>query len=103
MHRFSTSALCILFGVVGLSASLLMAACIRSISADANIYVLVCLSSAAAIAVPLAAYCRSAASSSGFSKKIAEELDHIMIGSAETSYFVDSIKKKISQDVGTTN
>ncbi len=33
---------------------------------------------------------------------ISGELDHIMIGSAETSYFVDSIKKKIDQDVQTT-
>ncbi len=33
---------------------------------------------------------------------VSQELDHIMIGSAETSYFVDSIKKKIDQDVQTT-
>jgi methyl-accepting chemotaxis protein len=33
---------------------------------------------------------------------ISQELDHIMIGSAETSYFVDSVKKKIDQDVKTT-
>lgn len=33
---------------------------------------------------------------------ISHELDFIMIGSAETSYFVDSVKKKIDQDVRTT-
>ena len=33
---------------------------------------------------------------------ISQELDHIMIGSAETSYFVDSIKKNIDQDILTT-
>ena len=33
---------------------------------------------------------------------ITRELDHIMIGAAETSYFVDSIKKKIDQDVQTS-
>lgn len=33
---------------------------------------------------------------------IGQQLDHIMIGSAETSYFVDSVKKKIDQDVQTT-
>src|SRR4051812_26094619 len=33
---------------------------------------------------------------------LSKKLDHIMIGSAETSYFVDSVKKKIDQDVQTT-
>ncbi|NMM36257.1 MAG: methyl-accepting chemotaxis protein [Glaciimonas sp.] len=33
---------------------------------------------------------------------ISHELDFIMIGSAETSYFVDSVKKKIDLDVRTT-
>lgn len=33
---------------------------------------------------------------------ISHELDFIMIGSAETSYFVDSVKKKIDMDVLTT-
>ncbi|MES2106161.1 MAG: methyl-accepting chemotaxis protein [Pseudomonadota bacterium] len=103
MHRFSTSSVCVILGVLGLVASLLMAVCISLTGADANVYLLVCLSSAAGIAVPLVAYRRNVISNSGFSKKIAEELDHIMIGSAETSYFVDSIKKKISQDVNTTN
>jgi methyl-accepting chemotaxis protein len=31
-----------------------------------------------------------------------EEVDHIMIGAAETSYFIDSIKKKVEQDLETT-
>ena len=33
---------------------------------------------------------------------ISREIDHIMIGSAETSYFVDAIKKNIDQNVQTT-
>ena len=33
---------------------------------------------------------------------ISEELDHMMIGSAQTSHFVDSIKKQIDRDVQTT-
>ncbi|MGE5621664.1 MAG: methyl-accepting chemotaxis protein, partial [Bacillota bacterium] len=37
-----------------------------------------------------------------FAQRIGGELDHIMIGSAETSYFVDSIKKKIDQDLQIT-
>ncbi|MES2071545.1 MAG: methyl-accepting chemotaxis protein [Pseudomonadota bacterium] len=103
MRSLSTSTLCLVFGALGLGASLVMAALVRWIDAEGNVYLLICLSSAAGIAVPLAAYRRNVLSNSGFTKKIAEELDHIMIGSAETSYFVDSIKKKISQDVSTTN
>ncbi|RJF92786.1 methyl-accepting chemotaxis protein [Noviherbaspirillum saxi] len=36
-------------------------------------------------------------------RQIGEEIDHMMIGAAETSHFVDSIKKKIEQDVQATN
>lgn len=36
-------------------------------------------------------------------QKMGEEIDLIMIGSAETSSFVESIKKKIDQDVQVTN
>jgi len=39
----------------------------------------------------------------GFVDKIGSEIDHIMIGAAETSYFVDSIKNKIAQDVQAAN
>jgi methyl-accepting chemotaxis protein len=38
-----------------------------------------------------------------FAERVGEEIDHMMIGAAETSYFVDSIKKKIDQDLQTTN
>lgn len=38
-----------------------------------------------------------------FAAKVGEEIDHIMIGAAETSHFVDSVRKKIEQDVRTTN
>lgn len=37
-----------------------------------------------------------------FANRIGNEIDHIMIGSAETSYFIDSIKKKIDHDMQTT-
>ena len=39
----------------------------------------------------------------GFAGRVGEEIDHMMIGAAETSYFVDSIKKKIDQDMQTAN
>jgi methyl-accepting chemotaxis protein len=35
-----------------------------------------------------------------FAHVVGEEIDAIMIGAAETSYFVDSVKKKIELDVG---
>lgn len=38
-----------------------------------------------------------------FINKIGSEIDHIMIGAAETSFFVDSIKNKIAQDVQAAN
>lgn len=38
-----------------------------------------------------------------FADKVGQELDHLMIGAAETSYFVDSVKKKIEQDAKTIN
>jgi methyl-accepting chemotaxis protein len=37
-----------------------------------------------------------------FSGKVGEEIDHLMIGAAETSYFVDSIRKKVDQDLKTS-
>jgi len=38
-----------------------------------------------------------------FAHTVGEEIDAIMIGAAETSYFVDSVKKKIEQDVVTAS
>lgn len=39
--------------------------------------------------------------STRFAGKVVQELDDIMIGAAETSFFVDSVKQKIEQDVNT--
>ncbi|MGO4381204.1 methyl-accepting chemotaxis protein [Pseudoduganella sp. RAF19] len=38
-----------------------------------------------------------------FAQTVGKEIDAIMIGAAETSYFVDSVKKKIEQDVQTAS
>lgn len=38
-----------------------------------------------------------------FGYKVAQEIDHIMIGAAETSFFVDSVKNKIEHDLRTLN
>jgi methyl-accepting chemotaxis protein len=45
---------------------------------------------------------RSSGNSRRFMAAVGDEIDHFMIGAAETSYFVDSIKKRIDQDVRTT-
>lgn len=37
-----------------------------------------------------------------FAERVGQQLDHLMIGAAETSYFVDSIRKKVDQDLAIT-
>lgn len=46
---------------------------------------------------------RDAAQGTSVIDKIGADIDHIMIGAAETSFFVDSIKSKIGQDVLAAN
>jgi methyl-accepting chemotaxis protein len=63
------------------------------------------LSALAAIAIVLLAD-RSSNKDDGprrFAATVGKEIDAIMIGAAETSYFVDSVKKKIEQDVATAS
>ncbi|HEY0846477.1 MAG TPA: methyl-accepting chemotaxis protein [Noviherbaspirillum sp.] len=58
---------------------------------------------AAGIAALLTSLMRRRESSvAQYIEKMGDEVDHIMIGGAETSYFVDSIKKKVDQDLQTT-
>ncbi|WP_050476003.1 methyl-accepting chemotaxis protein [Herbaspirillum rhizosphaerae] len=58
---------------------------------------------AAVILSSLAKKNGDAGQGASFVDKIGSEIDHIMIGAAETSYFVDSIKNKIGQDVQAAN
>jgi methyl-accepting chemotaxis protein len=44
---------------------------------------------------------KSEGGAEAFARKIEGEIDHIMIGAAETSHFVDNVKKKIESDVVT--
>jgi methyl-accepting chemotaxis protein len=46
---------------------------------------------------------RENASGHRIASRAAEEVDHIMIGGAETSFFLDSLKKKISTDLQIAN
>ena len=45
--------------------------------------------------------CRRGKASNNIIERMCGQVDHIMIGAAETSYFVDSIKKKIDGDLAT--
>ena len=63
----------------------------------------------AGLVAALTAQLAQAAGASGedgtrrFAHTVGEEIDAIMIGAAETSYFVDSVKKKIESDVRTAS
>lgn len=66
-------------------------------------FLLALIASTAGIAASLLINRRHAGDSmSTFAEKVGSEIDHIMIGAAETSYFVDSIKKKVDVDLQTT-
>lgn len=58
-----------------------------------------------AVAAAVAARLTKRANASGHyvANRAAEEIDHIMIGGAETSFFLDSLKKKISTDLQIAN
>lgn len=94
---------CLVFGVVSVGAGLLVAALINWI-AGASIAPLILAAIAAVTAIVISSLTRGGDDSSAVSylEKMGEEVDHIMIGAAETSYFVDSIKKKVDQDLQTT-
>jgi methyl-accepting chemotaxis protein len=58
------------------------------------------------VAAPVARFAGRGSANDGsrrFAATVGNEIDAIMIGAAETSYFVDSIKKKIGEDVGTAS
>jgi methyl-accepting chemotaxis protein len=63
-------------------------------TAAAAIAVIVCVVLARVLAGPR---------ENALGKVMAEEVDHIVIGAAETAYFVESIKKRVDQDVQTAN
>ena len=62
-------------------------------------------SASALIGVVMAALMRRPADAlhQRFAHKVSQEIDHIMISAAETSYFVDSIKNKVEKDVRAAN
>lgn len=60
------------------------------------------IASCASALVAVVAYGAAGRNDASGVAELGEEVDHIMIGAAETSYFVDSIKKKVDNDLQTT-
>ena len=71
------------------------------IAPGANTVLLAALGAAIAVAISLLA-APDGGGTAPFIEQMGDEVDHIMIGAAETSYFVDSIKKKVDLDLQTT-
>ncbi|HYC43794.1 MAG TPA: methyl-accepting chemotaxis protein [Noviherbaspirillum sp.] len=67
-----------------------------------NPFVAAFIACASGIALSMVVSARSSNGTEAFAHKIGDEIDHLMIGAAETSYFVDSIKKKVDVDLQTT-
>lgn len=63
---------------------------------------LVVLAFAAGASAALLIYRRGGTNLGTFGEKVGDEIDHLMIGAAETSYFVDSIRKRVDQDLHAT-
>jgi methyl-accepting chemotaxis protein len=89
-------------GAIGTGTSL---ACIISWIAGASIHpiLLAAIATAGGAVFVMLTGRTTAAGSNRFAGKVVQELDDIMIGAAETSFFIDSVKQKIEQDVQTTN
>ncbi len=94
----------LLLGLVAIGAGALLASGIGWI-AGASIHpvLLAVIAAGGGVAFIMWAGRTTAAGSSRFAGKVVQELDDIMIGAAETSFFIDSVKQKIEQDVQTTN
>ncbi|WP_234814984.1 methyl-accepting chemotaxis protein [Noviherbaspirillum denitrificans] len=67
-----------------------------------NPFVAAFIACASGIAVTMVFHSRGSQGTEVFAQKVGEEIDHLMIGAAETSYFVDAIKKKVDADLQTT-
>jgi len=64
---------------------------------------LVALTSVISALVPILTRISEGTGAMLFVDKVGQEIDHLMIGAAETSYFVDLVKTKLEHDVVTTD
>ncbi|GAB3537511.1 methyl-accepting chemotaxis protein [Noviherbaspirillum agri] len=80
-----------------------LAAAVVGWAIDATLAIMpAAIAAVVAAAIALATSRNADAGSKKIMAQIEGEVDHIMIGAAETSYFVDSIKKKVDRDLHTT-
>ncbi|MDY7577183.1 methyl-accepting chemotaxis protein [Herbaspirillum sp. RTI4] len=95
----------LLSGLLALAISVALAALIHRLAEHPLAPLLVtALSSATGLLVlTLLLRPRGKGSEARLADIVSRQLDSVMIGSAETAYFVDSVKKKIDKDVETTN
>ena len=90
-------------GTAAIVAATVLAALIQWIGgAGISPLLLVAAGALAAVIVMALASSGNGNSATHFIEEMGTEVDHIMIGAAETSYFVDSIKKKVDVDLQTT-
>lgn len=85
--------------VLAVTSGTLLALVTQTLSGNAFSQPLIsALATAAGVGVLLFSNSIGAARNRRFADKVSDEIDHVMIGAAETSYFVDSVKKEIEQD-----
>lgn len=94
---------CLTSLLAAVAAGTLLAALLNWVAGSAiGPLVLASLASAGAVVVTMLLARRRPDRGKRFAERVGSELDHFMIGSAETAYFVDSIKNKIDQDLQIT-
>jgi methyl-accepting chemotaxis protein len=94
---------CLLFAAA-VAIGLLLAWLVRLVAGNAVDSLVLAAASSLASAIVIGVARGGGKDDSGtFAATVGREVDHLMIGAAETSYFVDSVKKKIDQDVETVN
>lgn len=99
-----TSNVRLLLGITAVVTSMLLTLLIHwLLPASVHPLFLAGLTSSIAVALLLFLIQRQGASMKLFAEMMGKEADHITIGAAETSYFIESIKKKIDQDVKTAD
>lgn len=102
MHHRSTSFIVNLLAAV-LASTLLVALLQWVVPGVVNVVALSAIGSLAAVLVFATGRRRHAARASQFGYRVANEIDRLMIGAAETSFFVDLVKKKVEDDVRIAN
>ena len=96
-HRIGAAALATLAGVAGAMA------CYWAAGAALAPFPLACLAALGSATAGALLQRGGSTQQNALAEKVAGQIDTIMIGAAETSYFVDSIKNRITGDVESTN